>query len=50
MMVMARVVDDTVVIDHDSTDRPLYKELMDAGIPREKIILAYAGEEAPTQA
>jgi hypothetical protein len=47
IVVLARVVDDTVIIDHDTTDRPLYKELVRAGIPREKIILAYAGEEAP---
>jgi hypothetical protein len=42
-------VDDTVIIEHDTTDRPLWKELVRAGIPREQIILAYAGEEAPAQ-
>jgi hypothetical protein len=47
IVVLARVVDDKVVIYEDTTDRPLYKELVRAGIPREKIILAYAGEEAP---
>jgi hypothetical protein len=47
--VIARVVDDKVIIDEDTTDRPLWKELVRAGIPREQIILAYAGEEAPTQ-
>jgi hypothetical protein len=49
VMVMARVVGDKVVIDEDITDRPLYKELMRAGIPREQIILAYAGEQPPEQ-
>ncbi len=42
--VMARVVGDTVVIDEDITDRPLWEELVRAGIPREKIVLAYIGE------
>jgi XisI protein len=45
--VMARVVEDKVVIDQDITDRPLYEALMEAGIPREQIILAYAGEKLP---
>ncbi len=47
--ILARVVDDKVIIDEDSTDRPLYKELVRAGVPREKIVLVYAGEEAPIQ-
>lgn len=47
IVVMARVVGSIVIIDEDTTDRPLYKELMRAGIPREQIILAYAGEIAP---
>jgi hypothetical protein len=47
IIVAARVVDDLVVIDEDITDRPLWKELMRAGIPREKIILTYAGEKMP---
>lgn len=49
IVVMARVVGDKVVIDEDITDRPLYKELMRAGVPREQIILAYAGEQPPDQ-
>ncbi len=44
VVVMARVVGDKVVIDEDTTDRPLYEALMHAGIPREKIVLLYAGE------
>ncbi len=47
--VLARVVDDKVIIDEDTTDRPLWKELVRAGIPREQIILAYAGEQMPEQ-
>jgi hypothetical protein len=47
--VMARVVGDTVVIDEDITDRPLWEELVRAGVPREKIVLTYAGETLPEQ-
>lgn len=47
VVVMARVVGNAVIIDEDTTDRPLYKELMRAGIPREQIVLAYAGETTP---
>lgn len=46
-VVMARIVNDYVVIDEDATDRPLHHELVRAGIPREKIVLAYAGETLP---
>lgn len=49
VMVMARIIGDRVVIDDDITDRPLYVELMRAGIPREQIVLAYAGEQPPEQ-
>ena len=47
--VMAHIVGNSVVIDEDITDRPLYEELIAAGIPREQIILAYAGETLPTE-
>ena len=47
VVVMAHIVGDVVIVDEDITDRPLYKELMHAGIPREQIILAYAGETLP---
>jgi XisI protein len=47
LVVLARIVGDVVVIEEDRTDRPLVDSLMHAGIPREKIILAYAGEPIP---
>ncbi len=47
VIVMARVVDDMVIIDEDTTDRPLWEELVRAGIPRDKIVCLYAGEEVP---
>jgi hypothetical protein len=50
VIVMARVVGDYVVIDEDTTDKPLVEALMiNGGIPREQIILAYAGETLPAQ-
>jgi len=47
--VMAQVVNDKVIIIEDITDKPLVDALMvNGGVPREKIILAYAGEEVPS--
>ncbi len=49
--VLARVIGDIVVIDEDGpADKPLHQALMkNAGIPREKIVLAYKNESIPTQ-
>lgn len=47
MAVMARVVGDQVVIEHDSTDKPLIDALMAAGIRREQIIVPLAGDALP---
>jgi hypothetical protein len=45
IIVMARVVNDKIIIEVDNTDKPLVNALMqNAGIAREDIILAYAGE------
>jgi hypothetical protein len=46
-VVMARLFDDYVVIDSDTTDRPLVDELVRAGVPRDRIVLYYAGESVP---
>jgi hypothetical protein len=41
-------VGDYVVIEEDSTDKPLVDALMVNGdVPREKIVLAYRGEVLP---
>jgi hypothetical protein len=50
VVILARIVGDKVVIEQDLTDRPLFKELMRVGIPREQIILTYAGEAPPAEA
>ncbi|MCU0515000.1 MAG: XisI protein [Anaerolineae bacterium] len=47
VVVLVRIVGDRVVIEEDNTDRPLWQRLLQQGIPREKIILAYAGEPVP---
>jgi hypothetical protein len=49
--VMARVVGNHIVIEEDRTDKPLVDALMiNGGVPRERIILAYKGEKLPDQA
>ena len=47
VVVFARIVGEYVVIEEDTTDRPLVDKLTAKGIPREKIICAYAGESLP---
>lgn len=49
-VVMARIVGEYVVIEADTTDKPLFEALEDRGIPRSQIILAYAGEAKPDEA
>jgi hypothetical protein len=46
VIVQVRIDGDRVIIEEDVTDRPLVDALVQAGIPREKIVLAYAGEAA----
>lgn len=41
---VARIVDGQIVIEHDLNDKPLVDALVAAGMPRQQIILAYAGE------
>ncbi|MBC7870338.1 MAG: XisI protein [Chitinophagaceae bacterium] len=46
-VVMARVEGDKVIIEADGTNKPLVDALVQAGIPPNKIVLAYEGENAP---
>jgi len=39
-----RVTNDQIVIDQDVNDKPLVDALVQSGIPRKQIVLAYAGE------
>ena len=47
---LVRILPGVVVIERDQNDKPLVDALVQAGIPREKIILAYAGEPVPEAA
>jgi hypothetical protein len=45
IVIMARVIGNQVVIEEETTDKPLVEALMvNGGIPREQIVLAYRGE------
>jgi hypothetical protein len=45
-----RLFADFVIIEHDMNNKPLVDALLQAGIPREQVILAYAGEPVPETA
>lgn len=47
VVVMAQVVGQYVVIEEDRTDKPLLDALLQRGLTREQIILAYNGEQTP---
>jgi len=44
---LVRLINHWIVIEYDANSIPLYESLVDAGISRERIILAYAGETIP---
>ena len=41
---VARLVGDRIIIERDVNDKPLVNALIEAGVPRGQIVLAYAGE------
>jgi hypothetical protein len=41
---VVRLADNRVIIEHDANDKQLVDALMQAGISRSQIVLAYAGE------
>lgn len=47
LAILARIADDKIIIEEDRTDKKLVDALLQQGVPREKIILAYAGEPVP---
>lgn len=47
VVVLAWIAGDKIVIEEDATDKPLVDALLQRGIPREQIVLAYAGEPIP---
>jgi hypothetical protein len=44
---IVRMIGDLIVIDRDNNSKPLVEALLQAGVPREQIVLAYAGETVP---
>ncbi len=44
---IVRLVNDLIAIDRDTNNKPLFEALQQAGVPREQIVLAYAGEASP---
>jgi hypothetical protein len=44
---IARIVDNTIIVETDTNNKILMDALLQAGVPREQIALAYAGEPAP---
>ncbi len=44
---VVRLIGDRIVIDRDNNSKPLVDALLQAGVPREQIVLAYAGETIP---
>jgi XisI protein len=47
---VARLARNTIVIEHDVNNKPLIDALLAAGIPRDQIVLAYAGESTDAAA
>lgn len=45
--VVVHIVGDHVAIERDTNDKLVVDALMQAGVPRSKIVLAYAGESLP---
>ena len=44
---IVRIDKSNIVIEHDMYDKPLVDALVKTGVPREQIILTYAGETVP---
>ena len=48
VVVLARILANKIVIEEDMTDKKLVDALLQRGISRDDIVLAYAGEPLPT--
>jgi XisI protein len=46
---IVRLIGDKVIIEQDTNDHPLVDALLQAGVPRETIVLAYANEGKDVQ-
>ena len=43
-LLIVRLLEDRIIIERDVNDKPLVDALLLANVPREQIVLAYAGE------
>lgn len=50
VVVLARIVSNKVVIEEDTTDKQLVDALLQRGVAREQIVLAYTDEPIPDAA
>jgi hypothetical protein len=44
---IVRLLKEQVIVEHDDNNKPLVDALLQMGIPRTRIVLAYAGENVP---
>ncbi len=44
---IVRILNNQIIIEHDDNNKPLVDALLQAGIPRSKIVLSYLGEAIP---
>jgi len=48
LIMQARIEDELIIVDVDQVfDKKLYQRLLQAGVPREQIVLVYQGEPLP---
>lgn len=47
---LVRLLDNIVVVERDQNSDPIVDALVQAGVPRSQIVLAYAGEPVPEAA
>ena len=47
VILLARIAGDKIIIEEDVTDKKLVDALLQQGVSREQIVLAYEGEKAP---
>jgi hypothetical protein len=45
--IIVQLVGDKIIIERDINSKPLVDDLLAIGVPRDQIILAYIGENAP---
>lgn len=48
--IVVQMIGNFLLIEHDINDKPLVDALIQAGVPRKQIVLAYQGEKLPENA